>query len=44
MRTRQKSVRVFEIISDDFERVTKFVEAKYLFLSGFIVNVAIVYL
>ena len=36
MRTRQKSVRVFEIISDDFEKVTKFVESKYVFLKKFL--------
>jgi septum site-determining protein MinC len=36
MRTRQKSVRVFEIISDNFEKVTKFVEAKYVFLKKFL--------
>ena len=39
MKTKQKSVRVFEIISDDYEKVTNFIEKKGILLKRFLLVV-----
>jgi len=39
MRTKQKSVRVFEIITDDYEKITSFIEKKGILLKRFLLVV-----
>jgi len=39
MKTKQKSVRVFEIISDDYEKVVNFIEKKSILLKRFLLVV-----
>ena len=36
MKTKQKSVRVFEIITDDYEKITNFIEKKGILLKRFL--------
>ena len=39
MKTKQKSVRVFEIITDDYEKITNFIEKKGILLKRFLLVV-----
>jgi septum site-determining protein MinC len=39
MKTKQKSVRVFEIISDDYDKVVNFIEKKGILLKRFLLTV-----
>ena len=39
MKTKQKSVRVFEIISDDYEKVINFIEKKGILLKRFLLTI-----
>jgi len=39
MKTKQKSVRIFEIISDDYEKVVNFIEKKEILLKRFLLTI-----